>query len=116
MAKMIDISNKITNELPMIKIADDFVITVNNRHKNVINLKAMIEELERKTKQRAAEDPEAEGFDEFALMDKVMQMLLSPSDANRIREMDLPIPEYRALYEAIMSTISDQDDETPSGQ
>ena len=34
MAKIYDISARITNELPTMKISDDLIVTVNNRKKN----------------------------------------------------------------------------------
>ena len=39
--KVIDISMKITNQLPMIRITDDLVVTVNNRKNTILNVQAM---------------------------------------------------------------------------
>ena len=39
--KVIDISMKITNQLPMIRITDDLVVTVNNRKNTILKVQAM---------------------------------------------------------------------------
>ena len=36
--KVIDISMKITNQLPMIRITDDLVVTVNNRKNTILKV------------------------------------------------------------------------------
>ena len=43
---MIDISKKITNELPVIKISENLIVSVNNRKSNVLTVQAMIAESE----------------------------------------------------------------------
>ena len=48
MANMIDISKMITNELPVVKITDDIVVTVNNRKSTILNIQAMAIELDKK--------------------------------------------------------------------
>ena len=35
MSNIIDISSRITNQLPMVKITDDIIVTVNNRKNTV---------------------------------------------------------------------------------
>ena len=46
--KVIDISMKITNQLPMIRITEDLVVTVNNRKSTILNIQAMAQEAESK--------------------------------------------------------------------
>ena len=36
--RVIDISMKITNQLPMIRITEDLVVTVNNRKSTILNI------------------------------------------------------------------------------
>lgn len=50
MANMIDISKMITNELPVVKITDDIVVTVNNRKSTILNIQAMAIEVDKKRK------------------------------------------------------------------
>ena len=45
--KVIDISMKITNQLPMVRITDDLVVTVNNRKNTILNVQAMGAEAEK---------------------------------------------------------------------
>ena len=45
---MIDISKKITNELPVIKISENLIVSVNNRKSNVLTVQAMIAESEKR--------------------------------------------------------------------
>ena len=52
MSNIIDISSRITNELPMVKITDDIIVTVNNR-KNTVNIEAMAKRWQRNQKQMA---------------------------------------------------------------
>lgn len=49
--KVIDISMKITNQLPMIRITEDLVVTVNNRKSTILNIQAMAQEAESNGKQ-----------------------------------------------------------------
>lgn len=46
--RVIDISMKITNQLPMIRITEDLVVTVNNRKSTILNIQAMAQEAENK--------------------------------------------------------------------
>lgn len=46
--KVIDISMKITNQLPMIRITEDLAVTVNNRKSTILNIQAMAQEAENK--------------------------------------------------------------------
>ena len=62
MAQVIDITKRITNELPMVKITDEIVVTVNNRKNTILNMQAMVQEVQKKAKDGT--------FDEVGLMTK----------------------------------------------
>ena len=96
MAKIIDISSKITNELPVVKITDEIMVTVNNRRSTILNVQAMSKELERKT----ADDE----YDEIAFMNKVLE----------INDLDLPFPEYKEVYETIFNAATGDYGDTPT--
>ncbi|MGN0480351.1 MAG: hypothetical protein ACI4EV_02135 [Lachnospiraceae bacterium] len=98
MGQMIDISSKITNELPVVKITDDIIVTVNNRKNNVITIQALAKEEERKSKE--------DGYDEMAFIEKAMGMLVSPKHAKMIEDMDLPLPQYKEVFNTIMSVAA----------
>lgn len=62
--RVIDISMKITNQLPMIRITEDITVTVNNRKSTILNIQAMAQEAENK-----------ENKDDMAFMIKGLEML-----------------------------------------
>lgn len=95
MAQIIDISKKITNELPVVKVTDDIVVTVNNRKNTVLNVMAAYEEMQRKGESDDASD-----------MEKMMKMLIGEKHTKAIEELDLPLPEYTLVFETIMDVAT----------
>lgn len=98
MAQIIDITSRITNELPIIRITQELVVTVNNRKNTILNMQAMIQKIQDKSKDGT--------YDELALMNKVLEMLLGEKAAGEVEELNLPLPEYRILYQAIMAAAT----------
>jgi PBP1b-binding outer membrane lipoprotein LpoB len=106
---MIDISSKITNQLPVVKITDEIIATVNNRKSTILNMQLMVKESQKKAKENNDE------YDEMAFMEKTLEMLTSPKTVKAINELDLPLPEFKIVYEAIMNAATGQSQEdTPS--
>ena len=99
MAQIIDITKKITNELPMVKITDELVVTVNNRKNTIMSLQAMVEEEERRTK-------EAGTFNELDMIRKSMTVLVGTKAAEEVEALNLPLPEYKTVYQAIMAAAT----------
>lgn len=97
--QLVDISMKITNALPCIRITDELTVTVNNRKNNVLNIQALAKQVETK----AGDDAE---FDQVAFMKKAMDMLVGKKDSDAIEDLDLPMPEYKTVYETIMAVAS----------
>lgn len=95
MAQIIDISKKITNELPVVKVTDDIVVTVNNRKNTVLCTMAAYEEMKKK-----------EDSDDAADMKKMMEMLIGKKHTNAIEKLDLPLPEYALVFETIMNVAT----------
>lgn len=95
MAQVIDISKKITNELPVVKITDDIVVTVNNRKNTVLCVMAAHEEMQKK-----------KNSDDAADMRKMMEMLIGKKHTDAIEELDLPLPEYTLVFETIMDVAT----------
>lgn len=119
MGQIIDISSKITNELPMVKITDDLIVTINNRHQNVMSMQCMIKELQKKddeAKKKAEEEgvPYESEYDELALIDKAIAILTSAKSAKAIKDMNLPLPEYKMVYETIIAAATGTYGETPT--
>ena len=82
--RVIDISMKITNQLPMIRITEDITVTVNNRKSTILNIQAMAQEAENK-----------ENKDDMAFMIKGLEMLVGKDASDKIEALDLPVPEYK---------------------
>lgn len=108
MGKMIDISSRITNQEPVVKITDEIIVTVNNRKQTMLNIQAMLREYEKKA------EKDAKKYSEIAFIEKAMQMLIGSANAEKIEELNLPVPEYKLIYNTIMETVSAEvDGETP---
>lgn len=102
MGKMIDISSKISNQLPVVKITDDIIVTVNNRKSNILKMQVMVKEQEKASKKNSGE------FDEIKFMNEVLSMLIGEKNAEAIDALDLPLPDYKIVYEAIMTAATGQ--------
>lgn len=107
MGQLIDISAKITNELPCIRIMPDMVVTVNNRKSTVLCIQAMADEAERKRKQ--GEEVSDDNF-----MKKTLEMLIGKKNSDAIEKLDLPIPEYKELFQTVMDVATGEYGQTPS--
>lgn len=90
--KMIDISMKITNQLPMLRVTDDIIVTINNRKSTILNIQAMAKEIEKKK----------DDVEDMAFMTKGLEMLIGKDATDKIEALDLPIPEYKEMYNTIM--------------
>ena len=98
---MIDISAKITNKLPAVKISDDLIITVNNRKSNMLAVRAMV------TESQKVEESGGEA-DELKLMDSVLRTLTNAKTVDEINKLDLPLPEYKLIFNAVQAACSGQ--------
>lgn len=108
MSKFYDISKKITNETPTIKITENLICSINNRKNTLLCVAAMMEEKDRKNEQEGGEENTEQ---EFEKMQKVLSMLLGNKNAELIEEMDLPINEYTELFKSIMAIARGVDPE-----
>jgi len=105
MGKIYDISMKITNELPTLKITDDLIVTINNKAKTVLNVQAMIQENEIKN--------ESERDSEYDLMNKALKLIVGQKKQKEIEALDLPLPEYKVVFDTIMEITLGTYGETP---
>lgn len=113
MAKMYDITSKITNDLPVVKISDELICTVNNRKNNILNVQAMIREAERKEDE---ENKDSDGTEEIRMMDKALELLIGKKHTKAINDMDLPVTEYSYVFKAVMAAAQGrelEENETP---
>lgn len=100
MAQIIDITGRITNELPMVRVTDNLVITVNNRKNTIMNMQAMISEAQKKAAENGGD------FDELKMMRTCMDMLIGKKAADEVEALDLPFPEYKLVYQAVMAAAT----------
>lgn len=107
MSKVYDISAKITNSKPTIKITDDIIVEVNNRKSAILSIQAMFIEAEKK-KTKASE-----------IIEKALVILLGKDIAEKIEQLDLPFAEYMEVYHSIVALaqgedITENQESTPS--
>lgn len=105
MAKYYDITSKITNELPTIKITNDIICTVNNRKSVILNVQAMMTEFERKAKENNTNDE----VNSYQMIEKALEMIIGKKSAKAVEDMDLPLAEYKAVYEAVMTAAQGEE-------
>lgn len=110
MAKYYDITSKITNELPTVKITDDIICTVNNRKSVILNVQAMMAESERKANENNTDDE----VNSYQMIEKALEMIIGKKSAKALEDMDLPLTEYMAVYKAIMAAAQGEElEDTP---
>lgn len=99
MGQIIDITGRITNELPIVRITEELTVTVNNRKNTILNVRAMVLEMQKKAQTDS-------GYNETTLMSKVIEMLTGKKSADEIEKLDLPYPEYKIVYDALMAAAT----------
>ena len=103
MAKIYDFTSKITNELPVIKVTDDIVCTINNRKNNILLMQAMLKEREEKQTDGAE--------DELQSMKAALNLIIGEKNTEAIEALNLPINEYTELFKAVMKIAQGEDPE-----
>ena len=93
MGKTIDLSQKLDNSRPLIKIAEGKIYEVDNRKNTILRLDQ---------KMGAAGQGDVEAIND------IITTLLGEKAAQEIEEMDLSIPSYNNIIIAIMALISDE--------
>ena len=78
---MIDISKKLSNDKPVIKVAEGKEYNINNSKNNK---------------------------NELAAMDKVVKLALGQNAFQEIESMELSFADYKVLFIGIMAGVSDQ--------
>lgn len=93
MAKTIDLSQKLDNSRPFIKVAEGKIFEVDNRKNTVLKLSKQME---------------SAGDGDLSAIDDVIKGLLGKEAAKEIEAMDLPIPAYENLIIGLMAAVSDE--------
>lgn len=92
MSKIIDISAKLTNERPKIKIAEGKVYEIDDRKNTILKMYQMFRDGD---------------VNDIEMMDEVIKMLLGEKAAKEIDEMNLSIKNYQTIVIAIMAAIQE---------
>ena len=92
MAKVIDITSRLTNEKPKIRISKDFEIEVNASKNNVIKMQTIVNSDKSETE----------------LMDESLKLFVGEEAFNKLNEMDLTIADYKTVYTAVMACINNE--------
>lgn len=93
MGKTIDLSQKLDNSRPLIKVAEGKIYEVDNRKNTVLKLDQKIG---------------AAGQGDIAAIEEIIAVLLGKEAAKEIEEMDLSINSYIQIIIAIMAAIADE--------
>src|SRR5690606_26902818 len=92
MSKVYDISAKLTNERPKIKLAEDKIYEVDDRKNTILKMSQKIQNAD---------------IDDREFIDEMIEMLLGEKAAKEIDEMNLSIKDYQTIVIAIMAAIQE---------
>lgn len=89
---MIDISKKLTNDKPVIKIAEGKEYKINNSKNTMLLINQEMQN----------------NKDELEAMDKAVKLALGEGAFEEIESMELSFADYKVLFIGIMAGVSDQ--------
>ncbi len=92
MSKVIDISAKLTNERPKLKLAEDKVYEIDDRKNTILKMYQKMQDA---------------NIDSIEFLDETIKMLLGEKAAKEIDEMNLSIKDYQTIVIAIMAAIQE---------
>lgn len=90
LSKVIDISAKLTNERPKLKLAEDKIYEIDDRKNTILKMYQKLE---------------SSDINDIEMLDETIEMLLGEKAAKEIEEMDLSIKGYQTIIIAIMAAI-----------
>ena len=94
MSKTIDISAKLTNERPKLKLAKDKIYEIDDRKNTILKLNQ---------KMQNSDINDIEAIDEF------IALVLGEKAAKEINDMNLSIVSYQSIMVAIMAAITGEE-------
>lgn len=92
MSKVYDISAKLTNERPKIKLAEDKIYEVDNRKNTILKMQQMLQKAD---------------IDDLDFLDEAIGLLLGEKAAEEIGGMDLSIKNYQVIFITIVAAIQE---------
>jgi len=94
MSKIIDISAKLTNERPKLKLAEDKIYEIDDRKNTIILLNQKIQDTD---------------VNDINAIDEMISVVLGKEAAKEIDEMNLSIAAYQSIMIAIMAAVTGED-------
>lgn len=94
MSKIIDISAKLTNERPLLKLSEDKIYEIDDRKNNIILLNQKMQ---------------GEDLNDLLVMDEMIEIVLGEKAAKEINGMNLPIVAYQSIMIAIMAAVTGEE-------
>ena len=92
MSKVIDITSRLTNERPRIKISEDFELEVNVSKNNVIKMQTIMND----------------DKSEIELIDEALKVLIGKHAYDKLNKMDLTVADYKTVFIAVMACINNE--------
>lgn len=97
MGKIIDISAKLTNERPKLKLAEDKIYDIDDRKNTIILLNQKMQNAD---------------LNDLNVIDEMIEIVLGKDVAKEINDMNLPIVAYQSILIAIMAAVTGEGYET----
>ena len=94
MSKIIDISAKLTNERPRLKLAEDKIYDIDDRKNTIILLNQKMQESD---------------LNDLNAIDAMIEVVLGENAAKEINNMNLPIVAYQSIMIAIMAAVTGEE-------
>lgn len=97
MGKIIDISSKLTNEKPMLKLTEDKIYEIDDRKNTILLLNQKMQ---------------SSDLNDLSAIDEMIEVVLGKEAAKDIDNMNLSISAYQSIMIAIMAAVTGEEYET----
>lgn len=94
MSKVIDISAKLTNKRPVLKLSEDKIYEIDDRKNTVIQFEQLVQN---------------DDLSDAETMEKMVEMMLGKEAAEEINDLDLSMVAYQSIMIAITAAISGEE-------
>ncbi|WP_336822940.1 hypothetical protein [Sporosarcina sp. USHLN248] len=94
MSKQIDISARLSNKRPTLKLSDDMIYEVNNRKSTMLILNQKMKNTD---------------LNDIAEVDEILTVLLGKKAVREINEMDPSLAGFQAIMMGAMAAVMDED-------
>lgn len=94
MSKIIDISAKLTNERPKLKLAEDKIYEIDDRKNTILQLNQKMQNAD---------------LNDLNVIDEMIKVVLGKKAAKEINDMNLPIVAYQSILIAIMAAVTGEE-------